>query len=311
MHPPFSLSRKVRIIHILLIGVGLSLFYIFAAHWLFHLFEQPISEFGFFETPPDTYDPLADCVTPFGTLLGVANDTPAFSNCNRVFQSQRSNFFSPEDPFDVSRPTDIHMSSKTMVGDKYNALDFVMRWMLRNRGLAPVLMDNIMEMWGFSYFVNPFRPGQTYSADFLVDYKEGETLAERTYLRPLPSDLIIYDENRTRGFSKGHIAVVVSVKNDIEFAGGPLAFKEMVKTGVQPWILYLAEQNNANTVWETANYSRLAYLRWRVREGQAPEVIIVDPSGLSVIGRMRVGKLRPATHIPDRYQEEVDRRDDL
>ncbi|CCW64350.1 unnamed protein product [Phytomonas sp. EM1] len=244
--------------------------------------------------PKESFAEPSECTTPFGTLLGVVNGTPAFSNCRRGLRMQWVGYFDFNDPMDVSEPRDATHGKKFMTAARYTAMDFVMRWFAHNRGLMLTGGKDVESLvQNAAYFYNPAHGTQEWDAEFIQNHRVGRTPEELTYLRPRVGDIVVYDHDYKQDFPEGHMAVIVGVENDIEGAGGPRNFKERLNRMVPPRILYLAEQNFANTPWEGRNYSRIAHFRWtESSHGGAPEGYVDDPVGPRVLGRLRVGKPR-------------------
>ncbi|CCW70977.1 unnamed protein product [Phytomonas sp. Hart1] len=254
--------------------------------------------------PRESFAEPSECTTPFGTLLGIANNTPAFSNCRRGLKVQWASYFDFNNPMDVSEPKDSTTQRKFMTANRYVAMDFVMRWFAHNRGLMLIKGRNINDFAQNAYFYNPARGSQEWDAEFIANHRKGNTQDELVYLRPRVGDIVIYNNAPKLELNDGHLAVIVGVENDIEGAGGAKNFKEMLDRMIPPRIIYLAEQNFENKPWEGKNYSRIAYFRWvESPGGGAPKGFIDDPSGLQVFGRFRVGKPRLLRKEKDPYED--------
>lgn len=84
--------------------------------------------------------PADECVTPFGVILGYANNVPAFSNCASHFKSTHTSYTRLGHPHDVHDPFDPSITDRFMTGMRYNAQDYVNRWWVHNRGLLSALV---------------------------------------------------------------------------------------------------------------------------------------------------------------------------
>ncbi|CAM39247.1 hypothetical protein, conserved [Leishmania braziliensis MHOM/BR/75/M2904] len=256
-----------------------------------------------------TYDPLTDCAAPFGQLLGVADDVPAYSNCNTKFTSTYINYVNLMDPMDNGRRGDPSEMRVIMTAYRYSAFDYYMRWLVWNRGIMPRLVENTNQLWKRVDYFNPAKPEQDWSAEYITNYEEVTSLEERKFNAPRRADAVIYRMDE-KTLPAGHIAVVVKVEDDIEAAGGLEKLKDLKKMRLHPRRVYVAEQNCQNQPWGEHNYSRVLQFKWRAVSEMAHEGYYVDPDGLDIIGCMRVGKSMPLRAVPDPYQETLDMEND-
>ncbi|CBZ27753.1 conserved hypothetical protein [Leishmania mexicana MHOM/GT/2001/U1103] len=251
------------------------------------------------------YDPLTNCATPFGQLLGVADDVPAYSNCDIKFSSTYINYVNLMDPMDNGRRGDPSETRIIMTAYRYTSFDYGMRWLVWNRGVMPRLVENTNQLWKTVDYFNPARPEQTWSAEYITNYEEVTDVEERKFNAPRRADVIVYRMDKNT-IPAGHIAVVVKVEDDVEAAGGPEKLKELKKMRLHPRHVYVAEQNWKNQPWGGHNYSRVLQFKWRTVSEKAHEGSYVDPDGLDIIGVVRVGKAMPLRTAPDPYQEALD-----
>ncbi|KPI90018.1 hypothetical protein ABL78_0878 [Leptomonas seymouri] len=249
------------------------------------------------------YDPLEHCVTAFGTVLGYANGVPAFSNCISTFKTTYINYVNLMNPLDVGRRGDPSETTIVMLGMRYTAIDFYMRWMAWNRGLMPRLVEDTSQFWKMNNFYNPARPEQDWEAEYIPNYAEATEIEELKFNTPRKADAILYNQD-IKMLQDGHIAVVVKVEDDTESAGGPEKLRELKKLRIHPRRVYVAEQNFKNEDWGGKNYSRIIKFQWRrMKTGSAYEGFLEDPDGLSIIGIVRVGKPMPLRGGLDPYEE--------
>ncbi|CAG9575200.1 conserved hypothetical protein [Leishmania major strain Friedlin] len=248
------------------------------------------------------YDPLTDCATPFGQLLGVADDVPAYSNCNTKFSSTYINYVNLMDPMDNGRRGDPSETRIVMTAYRYTAFDYCMRWLVWNRGVMPRLVENTNQLWKTVDYFNPARPEQGWSAEYITNYEEVTDVEERKFNAPRRGDAIVYRMDKNT-IPAGHMAVVVKVEDDVEAAGGPEKLNELKKMRLHPRRVYVAEQNWKNQPWGGHNYSRVLQFKWRAVSEKAHEGGYVDPDELDIIGVVRVGKAMPLRAAPDPYEE--------
>ncbi|KAK7194544.1 hypothetical protein NESM_000371700 [Novymonas esmeraldas] len=257
-----------------------------------------------------SYDPLTECATPFGELLGIADNVPAYSNCNTKFITTFVNFVNLVDPMDNGRRGDPSESEIVMTAYRYSSFDYHMRWLAWNRGLMPRLVENTNQLWKTVNFFNPARIEQDWSAEYLGNYEEAANAEERIFNAPRRADAIIYSVSPDT-LPQGHVAVVVRVEDDVEAAGGAAPLLELKKQRLHPRRVYVAEQNWRNTPWLNRNYSRVLHYRWRtVAGGRAHEGYLIDPDGLEIIGILRVGKAMPLRSAADPYADALAKDDD-
>ncbi|KAG5502914.1 hypothetical protein JKF63_04687 [Porcisia hertigi] len=247
-----------------------------------------------------SYDPLTECVTPFGQLLGVADNVPAYSNCNTQFASTYINYVNLMDPMDNGRRGDPSETRVIMTAYRYSTFDYYMRWLVWNNGLLPRLVENTNQLWNTVDYFNPAKPEQDWSAVYIDNYEKVTSIEERKFNAPRRADAIIYPVD-AKTIPTGHIAVVVKVEDDVEAAGDPEKLKELKKLRLHPRRVYVAEQNLRNRPWDGQNYSRVLQFKWRPGETTTHEGYYVDPDGLHIVGTMRVGKAKPLREVPDMY----------
>lgn len=256
------------------------------------------------------YDPLEHCVTKFGTVLGYANGVPAFSNCISTLKTSYVNYFNLMDPLDVGRRGDPSETTVVMLGMRYTAMDFYMRWLAWNRGLMPRLVEETSQFWKGSSFYNPAKPEQSWEAEYIPNYVEASDIEELKFNAPRKADAILYNPDQTI-LPDGHVAVIVKVEDDVAAAGGPEKLRELKKQRLHPRRVYVAEQNFKNEDWGGKNYTRILQFKWRrMARGSAYEGFLEDPDGLSIIGTVRIGKSMPLQEPPDPYEETLNQNDD-
>jgi hypothetical protein len=256
------------------------------------------------------YDPLEHCVTPFGTVLGYANGVPAFSNCISNFTTTYINYVNLMNPLDVGRRGDPSETTVVMLGMRYTAMDFYMRWMAWNRGLMPRLVQDTSQFWKANNFYNPAKTEQEWEAEYIPNYVEAVDMEEIKFNAPRNADAVLYNQEHP-SMPNGHVAVIVKVEDDVAAAGSPEKFSELKRQRLHPRRVYIAEQNYKNVDWGGKNYSRILTFQWRrMKIGTAYEGYLEDPDGLSIIGTVRVGKPMPLREPVDPYEDTLKKDDD-
>lgn len=256
------------------------------------------------------YDPLEHCVTPFGTVLGYANGVPAFSNCISTLQTTYVNYVNLMNPLDVGRRGDPSETTIVMLGMRYKAIDYYMRWLAWNRGLMPRLVEDMSQFWKMNNFYNPAKPEQDWEAEYIPNYVEAAELDEIKFNAPRKADAVLYNQDH-QILPEGHVAVVVKVEDDVAAAASPEQFQQLKKQRLHPRRVYVAEQNFKNEDWGGKNYSRILKFKWRrMKTGTAYEGYLEDPDDLSIIGMVRVGKPMPLRGVPNPYEDTLKEGDD-
>lgn len=253
-------------------------------------------------------NPNENCATPFGTLLGVADNVPAFSNCHRRIETSFAGFASFSDPMDVSENFDAgkEVGKRFMTGQRYLAMEYAIRYMQFNRGVVPRMTPRVQEVWERMEFLNPAKPSQSWSAEWYANYMGAKDIEGRKKVNPRRLECILYAGNADVELPHGHIAVIVKVEDDPSAAASPEAFRELKRQRLHPRKLYLAEQNFENKDWGGRNYSRVARFAWKKTSTGGHEGYVEDDSGLQVIGRVRVGTPLVETPTANAYQEGLD-----
>jgi glutathionylspermidine amidase/synthetase len=108
-------------------------------------------------------------------------------------------------------------------GMKWQCVEYARRWYMKQLGYTFASIDHAYQIWSL---VDAGKLGSDVKTTWLK-FADGKTRSQ-----PLPNDLLIY--NQKQGVH-GHVSVIVKVT------------KKHV---------YVAEQNYANTPWETTDYAR-------------------------------------------------------
>ncbi|RNF23396.1 D-alanyl-glycyl endopeptidase-like protein [Trypanosoma conorhini] len=160
-----------------------------------------------------------ECVTPFGSIIGVTNGVFAYSNCNEDYSSKENSTLLGKD--------------KLFTGLGWQCVEFARRyWMLRGTPV-PASFEKVAgaaDIWSLTsvqLLDGSTKPLLKYANN--VSARDGGSA-------PRVGDLLIYPRQEG-GFPFGHVAVVVAVKSES---------------------LLVAEQNWDNKVWPAPhhNYSR-------------------------------------------------------
>lgn len=250
----------------------------------------------------ESYDPLDHCVTPFGTVLGYVGPVPALSNCNRRFKSDITNYVNYFNPYDMQPPYNPgEPVQRSMTSTAYNCLDFVSRYLVYHRGLLLTLHNIFYQQWEYGTFYNPARPSARRETEKYANYKVALTLDERKRFAPRVGDVIVYNSDPELDMQMGHLAVVVKVEADMEApeAKDKQQFRELLHARLHPRKVYIAEQNFRNEDWGGKNYTRICRFTWEPLHDTVGsyESILKDPDGLSIIGRLRIG--REVADVPE------------
>jgi hypothetical protein len=124
----------------------------------------------------------SDCVSPYGKVLGMANNVPAYSNC-----SARCVVF---------KPNKVH---GVYTGIEWQCVEFARRWLLQNKGAVYGDVDVAADIWNKIDHLE--RVGGK-GAIPLEAYPNGSRQA------PSVGDLLIYAKAY---LGTGHVAVITDV----------------------------------------------------------------------------------------------------
>lgn len=123
------------------------------------------------------------CVTPYGTVLGVAQGkVDAYSNCSSSCVIVEPNRY-----------------AGTYTGIKWQCVEFARRWLLINKGLVYGDVDVAADIWSRVTYLTRVADQKKIQ---LNAYPNGSTQA------PRPGDLLIYAREYQ---NTGHVAVITSV----------------------------------------------------------------------------------------------------
>ena len=225
------------------------------------------------------------CASEFGTLLGYANDVPAYSNCNDEHTSWESHFVD-HDHGHTAEPIDDHFE----VGMKWQCVEYARRYLFLKEHVAFGDVDSAFHIWDLKYVY----PRKLLAEDKTVRNEKpdnGVPLQRfqngRTRFSPIMNDILIWRQQE--GMPHGHIAVVVGMhvgENGDHF-------------------VEIAEQNHDSLPWGVKNYSRALLLtdnRQGVNVPNPPHIPLTfrlhDPDGKEILGWMR-GQI----HGPNEWRE--------
>jgi hypothetical protein len=189
------------------------------------------------------------CDTPFGSLIGVALDVPAYSNCNSDYTSNESYFVNI-----TGAPGDIVYS-----GMPWQCVEYARRFLILNPPhVAFAGVDGACDIWSLTTVQGVLQTNMNREYPFAT-FPNGNATS-----RPRVGDLIIYPR-QPNGFPFGHVAVIVGTT------------LKTIEVGEQNWDSY---------AWTNAaqNYSRSIPL---ARVATTGAWLIDDPDGI-VAGWKRV-----------------------
>jgi hypothetical protein len=125
----------------------------------------------------------SQCVTPYGTVLGVAQGkVDAYSNCSSSCVIVEPNRY-----------------AGTYTGIKWQCVEFARRWLLVNKGLVYGDVDVAADIWARITYLTRVADNKSVQ---LNAYPNGSMQA------PRPGDLLIYAREYQ---NTGHVAVITSV----------------------------------------------------------------------------------------------------
>ncbi|KPI87330.1 putative D-alanyl-glycyl endopeptidase-like protein cysteine peptidase Clan CA family C51 [Leptomonas seymouri] len=214
-------------------------------------------------------DPPRWCHTPFGTILGVFENTFAYSNCNDDYQSIIENYIKlPVSVVDASTGVLTMVVKEFYAGLEWQCVEFARRyWMLNGRPKPAYfgLVDKAADIWNLEEVHLLENTSQTLP---LHRYKSGDRVVQDGLQPPQSGDIVIYPV-QSGGFPVGHVAVIAKV--------------EMAEHG----FIYVAEQNWGSTQWSEPyhNYSRKIPLHYNPI---TTAITLKDPEGV-IMGWMRYG----------------------
>lgn len=134
------------------------------------------------------------CHTPFGQLLGQAQKTRAYSNCQDACVTDEWN------KVNVT-------GKKVTTGLKWQCVEYARRWLIENRGFTFADVEYAFHIWALKEGVE-VKTGQKHAFLHFENRKTDHF--------PKLGDLLIYDNSFTE---TGHVAVVVGVDEDSILVG--------------------------------------------------------------------------------------------
>lgn len=168
------------------------------------------------------------CGSPFGTLLGVANGVPAFSNCNEDTTSRQDSIVQ-WDPVESkvyyegdTKPATSEIAArleKRVSGMRWQCVEYARRYLMEKIGLVFQDVPTAVEIWRFTFLVSPNDPGWKSRTELqrFPNFAKKEDVVVRGGKRPLTvtermpkvNDIVIWALQKD--MPHGHIAVVTEV----------------------------------------------------------------------------------------------------
>lgn len=162
------------------------------------------------------------CVTPFGTVLGTADEAEGHSNCVSTCIRPEYAFLDRSSGIISVHPDDPKQDNLQYIGVTYQCVEYARKWWMKNRGITFGSIDSAHEI----LYLTDGKNIQTQETFPLARSINGT--AQRT---PRRGDLIVYYPDRTDpDWRHGHVAVVVAV--DLEKGSVALAEENYDN---QPW----------------------------------------------------------------------------
>ena len=189
------------------------------------------------------------CLTPYGTILGVADGAKARSNCVSECIEPEYSFLNLRTNDITIHQTDPQKADLSYIGLAYQCVEYARKWWMINKGITFGSIDSAYETIYLTEGINihtkqPFPLARSINGTAKRPPKRG--------------DLIVYYPDRTTpNWRHGHMAVVV----DVDINNGTVS---------------LAEQNYDNQTWKTnQHFSRKIRL---FTVGRTYQLIDVPPS---------------------------------
>ncbi|RNF04583.1 D-alanyl-glycyl endopeptidase-like protein [Trypanosoma rangeli] len=235
-----------------------------------------------------SFNPLDHCGTPYGTLLGYAHGIPAFSNCHRLWKTHVYAFVALSHPHDVRHaPFSLGTLHSRGTGTCWDSAEYIVRFFYLIRGMSFIYSTrDVVSHWSTLEFHGGIATDRSYEAIRLLNAAEATTVKLRKRLAPKVADIVVWAAQRENDLPEGHLAVVVQVEHDVEAAGGEDSLRELQKERLQPQLVYIAEQNFDNVLWDGKNYSRVLRFYWK----NGKEAMLHDSSGPQELGFVRKGQ---------------------
>ena len=206
----------------------------------------------------------ADCETPFASLLGEVDQTPAYSNCQSSCIKPEYSFLNLADKSVTKHSSDPEDPNLHYIGVIYQCVEYARRWWMINRGMTFGSIDSAHEI----IYLTQAKDIYTNNAIPLARSINGS--ASRP---PARGDLVIYyPQENNPAWRYGHVAVVIEVDLD-------------------QGVVSLAEENYDNRPWiNTKKFSRQIRL---LKQKDRYQLVDVDPSGLPYNGGEISGWIYP------------------
>jgi hypothetical protein len=209
------------------------------------------------------------CHVPFGAIIGVFDNTYAYSNCNDDYVSILDSYMNLTVPVLSTATGRLTFTSKSFyTGLAWQCVEYARRyWMINGRPKAAYFgsVDKAADIWNLREVHLLENTSQTLP---LHRYRNGDRVVQDSLQPPQAGDIIIYPVQPV-GFPVGHVAVIAKV--------------EFGENG----FIYVAEQNWGSRQWPKPyhNYSRKIPLHYHPL---TTAVTLDDPEG-RIIGWMRYG----------------------
>lgn len=162
-----------------------------------------------------------NCMTAFGTTLGMSNNVTAFSNCgNDCINNDMV----------ILKKEDTGFSDDVFTGMRWQCVEYARRWLIINKSVTFDSIDYAYQIYDLETVSNLDIPNENFK---FISFNNGSEMP------PAFGDLIIYP--KTDDSPVGHVAVVVGVNIKSQYVD-------------------LAEQNYLNENWKTETFARRLFL---------------------------------------------------
>lgn len=209
------------------------------------------------------------CHTRFGTILGVFENTYAYSNCNDDYVSIYDSYMNLSVPILSATAGGLTSESREFyTGLEWQCVEYARRYWMINGRPKPAYFGSVewaSDIWDLTEVHLLENTSQMLP---LHRYKNGDRVVRDGLEPPQSGDILIYPV-QPNGFPVGHVAVITKVDMGAEGC------------------IYVAEQNWGSAKWPGPfhNYSRKIALHY---DAATTAIMLHDPAGI-IMGWMRYG----------------------
>jgi hypothetical protein len=163
------------------------------------------------------------CTTPFGTVLGIADDAEGHSNCTSTCVRLEYSFLDLESGAVSVRREDPKQSNLRYIGVTYQCVEYVRKWWMKNKGITFGGVDSAYE---------------------IIYLTEGSRIRSQESI-PLARSI---NGTARRPPKRGDLVIYYADRSDPEWRHGHAAV--MVAVDLEKGIVALAEENYDNRPWQ-------------------------------------------------------------